>query len=57
MGDDRLLIPGETCWRVARADQFAHIIDAADYFRYAKAAMLRAQQRIMLIGWDLSMRG
>jgi phospholipase D1/2 len=56
MGDDRLLIPGETCWRVARADQFAHIIDAADYFRYAKAAMLRAQQRIMLIGWDLDAR-
>jgi phosphatidylserine/phosphatidylglycerophosphate/cardiolipin synthase-like enzyme len=56
MGDDRLLIPGETCWRVEHADQFAHIIDGADYFRYAKAAMLRAQHRIMLIGWDLDAR-
>jgi phospholipase D1/2 len=56
MGDDRLLTPGRTCWRVARADQFACIIDAADFFRHSKAAMLRAQHRIMLIGWDLDAR-
>ncbi len=56
MGDDRLLIPGETCWRVAHADQFACIIDAADYFLHVKSAMLRAQHRIMLIGWDLDAR-
>jgi phosphatidylserine/phosphatidylglycerophosphate/cardiolipin synthase-like enzyme len=54
--DDRLLTPGQTCWRVVRADQFACIVDAADYFRYAKAAMLRAQSRIMLIGWDFDAR-
>jgi phosphatidylserine/phosphatidylglycerophosphate/cardiolipin synthase-like enzyme len=52
----RLLTPGQTCWRVARADQFACIIDAADYFRHVKAAMLRAQQRIVLIGWDFDAR-
>jgi hypothetical protein len=28
--DGRLLIPGQTCWRVERADQFACIIEAAD---------------------------
>ena len=56
MGDDRLLIPGETCWRTARADQFACIIDAADYFKHVKSAMLRAQHRIMIIGWDLDAR-
>ena len=56
MRDDRLLTPGQTCWRVAPADQFACVIDAADYFRHAKAAMLRAQHRIMLIGWDLDTR-
>jgi phosphatidylserine/phosphatidylglycerophosphate/cardiolipin synthase-like enzyme len=54
--DDRLLTPGPTCWRVVRADQFACIVDAADYFRHAKAAMLRAQHRIMLIGWDFDAR-
>ena len=56
MNDDRLLTPGETCWRVERADQFACIIDAADYFRYVKAAMLRARHRIVLIGWDFDAR-
>ncbi|HEV7852762.1 MAG TPA: phospholipase D-like domain-containing protein, partial [Mycobacterium sp.] len=31
-------------------------IDAADYFHHIKSAMLRAQHRIMLIGWDLDAR-
>ncbi|MGH3678389.1 MAG: phospholipase D-like domain-containing protein [Mycobacterium sp.] len=56
MRDYRLLIPGDTCWRVARAEQFACVVDAADYFRYAKAAMLRARHRIILIGWDFDAR-
>jgi phosphatidylserine/phosphatidylglycerophosphate/cardiolipin synthase-like enzyme len=56
VNDDRLLTPGDTCWRVERADQFACIIDAADYFRHVKAAMLRARHRIMLIGWDFDVR-
>jgi phosphatidylserine/phosphatidylglycerophosphate/cardiolipin synthase-like enzyme len=56
MGDDRLLTPGQTCWRIARADQFACIIDGADYFKHVKAAMLRARHRIMLIGWDFDAR-
>jgi phosphatidylserine/phosphatidylglycerophosphate/cardiolipin synthase-like enzyme len=56
VSDDRLLIPGETCWQVARADQFAAIIDAADYFLHVKAAMLRARKRIVLIGWDFDAR-
>lgn len=56
MRDDRLLTPGQTCWRVERADQFACIIDAADYFQHVKAAMLRAHHRIMLIGWDFDAR-
>jgi phosphatidylserine/phosphatidylglycerophosphate/cardiolipin synthase-like enzyme len=56
MGDDRLLTPGRTCWRIARADQFACIIDGADYFKHVKAAMLRAHHRIMLAGWDFDSR-
>jgi len=53
---DRLLVPGETCWRLERAEQFAFIVDAADYFRHTKAAMLRAKHRILLIGWDFDAR-
>ncbi|MGK7870382.1 phospholipase D-like domain-containing protein [Falsiroseomonas sp. E2-1-a20] len=32
------------------------IIDAADYFRAARTAMLAAHHRIMLIGWDFNAR-
>lgn len=56
MSADPLLIPGETCWRIESADRFAYIIDAADYFEYVKASMLRALHRIMLIGWDFDAR-
>lgn len=56
MPDDRLLVPGQTCWQVERADQFACIVDAADYFQHVKAAMLRARHRIMVIAWDLDAR-
>ncbi|NKX87086.1 phospholipase D-like domain-containing protein [Nocardia coubleae] len=51
-----ILTPGQTCWQIARADRLACIIDAADYFRYAKSAMLRARKRIVLIGWDFDTR-
>ncbi|MCV7420319.1 phospholipase [Mycobacterium yunnanensis] len=53
---DRLLVPGQTCWRIERADRFAFIVDAADYFRHTKAAMVRAKHRILLIGWDFDSR-
>lgn len=53
---DRLLIPGQTCWRVEHTDQFACIVDAADYFKHVKSAMLRARHQIMVIAWDLDAR-
>jgi phosphatidylserine/phosphatidylglycerophosphate/cardiolipin synthase-like enzyme len=54
--ENRLLTPGPTCCCVARADNFACIIDGADYFKHVKASMLRARHRIMLIGWDFDAR-
>lgn len=45
-----------TCWRRVHADRFALIVDAADYFAQLKAAMVRARQRVMLIGWDFDTR-
>ncbi|WP_246023324.1 phospholipase D-like domain-containing protein [Nocardia yunnanensis] len=57
MGDDRpVLVPGETCWQIARADRLACIVDAADYFQHVKSAMLQARKRIVLIGWDFDTR-
>ncbi|WP_116085867.1 phospholipase D-like domain-containing protein [Tropicimonas sp. IMCC34011] len=52
----RLIETGETAWRVEQADKLARIVDGADYFRAAKAAMLSARQTIMLIGWDFDTR-
>ncbi|MGW0160147.1 phospholipase D-like domain-containing protein [Mycobacterium sp. NPDC003323] len=56
MTADGLLVAGQTCWQVAHADRFAYIVDGADYLRHAKAAMLRARKRIILIGWDFDSR-
>ena len=53
---DPVLVTGQNCWRIERADRFAVLIDAEDYFRAAKAAMLQAHKRIMLIGWDFDTR-
>jgi phosphatidylserine/phosphatidylglycerophosphate/cardiolipin synthase-like enzyme len=56
MAEPELLVPGRTCWRVERADRFRIIVDAADYFRVAKAAMLRARRSVLLIGWEFDTR-
>lgn len=54
--DDRVLVEGRTCFRTAPAERFACIVDAAEYFYHCKAAMLRAQRRIVLVGWDFDTR-
>lgn len=46
-----LLEPGTTCWRVDRADRAAVIIDMADYFTAAWAAMQKARRSIHLLNW------
>jgi phosphatidylserine/phosphatidylglycerophosphate/cardiolipin synthase-like enzyme len=51
-----ILQPGRNCWRVEKAERVAVIIDAAEYFRAARSAMLAAEHRIMLIGWDFDAR-
>ena len=60
MTDGRLdatdLQPGRNCWRIERAARLAVIVDAADYFAAARKAMLGAERRIMLIGWDFDAR-
>ncbi len=53
---DALIEPGRNCWRVEPADRAALVVDAADYFRLARQAMLRARAQILLIGWDFDTR-
>ena len=51
-----MLKPGTNCWKIARAHRAALIVDAADYFRLARQAMLKARKQILLIGWDFDTR-
>jgi phospholipase D1/2 len=50
------LEPGRNCWRIERANRAALVVDAADYFRLAREAMLKARSQILLMGWDLDTR-
>ncbi len=51
-----LLEPGRNCWRVANATRATVIVDAEDYFRAARNAMLKATEQILLVGWDFDAR-
>jgi phosphatidylserine/phosphatidylglycerophosphate/cardiolipin synthase-like enzyme len=46
-----LLNVGSTCWRVETSDRLGLIMDMADYFAAAKAAMLKATRSIHLLNW------
>ena len=47
-----VLRPGDTCWRIAKADRMAVIIDGAEYFKALKTAILEARHSVLMIGWD-----
>ena len=52
----KLFKPGDNCWRVERAGRAAVIIDACDYYRVIRQAMLEARHQILIIGWDFDPR-
>ncbi|VVT17445.1 phospholipase D-like domain-containing protein [Erythrobacter sp. EC-HK427] len=52
--DDNSVEPG--VWRYARARRVRVVVDGEDYFDLIQQAMLNAQQRILLIGWDFDTR-
>ncbi len=52
----RRLIPGRNCWRIARAERVAFIVDAADYFAAFADAVARARHSIVILGWDIHSR-
>lgn len=47
---------GRNCWRVASANRFAFLVDAADYFDAVADAIESARRSVMVIGWDLHSR-
>ncbi len=54
--DEPATEPRRSVWRFARASRAHVVIDAAAYFVLMQQAMLRAQQRIHMIGWDFDTR-
>lgn len=51
-----VLLPGLTCWRTERAGRVAVLVDGAEYFAAARAAMEKARRSILLVGWDIDPR-
>jgi len=51
-----LLEPGRNCWRIEPAKQATVIVDADDYFKAARAVMMKARKQILLVGWDFDAR-
>ena len=56
MKNKSLLQPDHNCWRIERAAQATVIVDADDYFKAARAAMMHAKKQILLVGWDFDAR-
>ena len=48
--------PGETCWRTARADRAAFLIDNEAYFAAVFDAFQKARRSILILGWGFDPR-
>ena len=46
----------KSVWRYGKASKAHVIVDAAEYYRWIREAMLYARHRILLIGWDFDTR-
>jgi phosphatidylserine/phosphatidylglycerophosphate/cardiolipin synthase-like enzyme len=53
---ESVLRPGETCWRTARADRAAFLIDNEAYFTAVFDALQSARRSILLLGWGFDPR-
>jgi phosphatidylserine/phosphatidylglycerophosphate/cardiolipin synthase-like enzyme len=51
-----VLREGRNCWRIARAERAAVLVDAASYYAHLHDAFLRARQSILILGWDFDGR-
>ncbi len=56
MPDAPIIRENETCWRTAKADRFAVIVDAADYFSTINEVVRQARHSVIFIGWDFDTR-
>lgn len=56
LSTDTFLQSGRNCWRIGRARKACLIIDAEEYYRAVRSAMLRTRERILVCGWDFDTR-
>jgi phosphatidylserine/phosphatidylglycerophosphate/cardiolipin synthase-like enzyme/uncharacterized membrane protein YdjX (TVP38/TMEM64 family) len=56
MADDSIIRQGKSAWRTERASRVKFLIDGAAYYDAFVAAVERAQQRVILVGWDIDSR-
>ena len=55
-GAASILQPGRNCWRIEPARRAAMLVDGAAYFAAFRAAAMRAERSIFIIGWDVDSR-
>ncbi|RVU14067.1 phospholipase [Methylobacterium oryzihabitans] len=51
-----LFSPGRNCWRIAKAERAAVLVDGADYFAALESALRGARRQILIVGWDFDGR-
>jgi len=51
--ESSILVEGATCWKRARAERVAFLIDADAYFAAVADAIASARKSIFILGWDL----
>jgi phospholipase D1/2 len=56
MASARILQEGKNCWKVVPASRVSFLIDGADYFSAAAEAFERAEESILILGWDFDSR-
>ncbi len=53
---DAILKPGDTCWKLGKADRAAFLVDAAAYFSAFADSIRQARYVIYIAGWDFDSR-
>lgn len=44
---------GRNCWRIARAERVAVLVDGEAYFSAVRTALVAAQRRVFILAWDI----
>jgi phospholipase D1/2 len=51
-----VLDPGRNCWRLAKANRFALLVDGSNYYQTLAQSIQQARRTVVIVGWDLDSR-